>query len=142
MGAYRILPWSGFVADASRLQRKFPRIAEDIAGFIEKELSVDPKHCARPIPGTGGARKARCGIPSAHISKSDGLRLICIVSDQHRSVVLLMLYYKKEQPNVAAMELRKAVDKVQPMLEEAAIKRAIDPAQIREQLKEILARYG
>jgi mRNA-degrading endonuclease RelE of RelBE toxin-antitoxin system len=138
--AYTLVPSSEFVADVTRLRGRFRRIADDIGQFLERELSIDPRRCGRLIPRTSGAWKARCGIPSAHISKRDGLRLIYGVNEQHHAVVLIMLYYKKEQADVAAGELRRAVERIVPTLQKAAIERGLDPASITESLRKLIER--
>ncbi len=138
MGAYTILPSPAFLSDVTHLQRKFHRIGKDLKKFFDRELSIDPRKCGDKIPGVPGAWKARCGIPSANVSKSDGLRLIYLISNTHQGVVLVMIYHKKERADVSRPELRRAVEKALPIFDQSAKQRNIDPAIFKDALTKLL----
>jgi hypothetical protein len=128
-----------FTKDVERLRRKFHRIDGDLKKFFDHELAVDPRRRGDKIPGIAGAYKTRCGIPSANISKRDGLRIIYLISDNYLSVVLLMVYAKAEKTDVSRVELRRAVDQAMPIVMRHLAESGHDPELARERLANLLA---
>ncbi len=132
MAVYRIVPAPAFEREVDALRKKFRRIDGDLKKFYEAELSVDPRRCGTKIPGVPAAWKARVGLPSARISKRDGLRLIYLIGDAMHAVILIMVYYKKERADVARAELVRAIETAIPILERKMIERGADPKIVRD----------
>lgn len=139
MAKYETLPAPGYTRDLERLRRKFRRIDGDLKKFFDRELSVDPRRCGDKIPGVPGAYKTRCGVPSANISKRDGLRIIYLISDSYLTIVLLMMYAKAEKTDVKRVELCRAVEHLTPVIMQHFAKKGHDPEIARKGLADLLA---
>ena len=59
------------------------------------------------IPGYGGLRKVRIGLPGR--GKRGGGRVIYYVIVSHHTILLLDLYAKNDQDNLSVQELRSLV---------------------------------
>lgn len=67
----------------------------------------------RVIPGTGGLRKLRFARPGA--GKSGGVRVIYFHCNEHKPILLLLIYAKANQENLTDRQktcLRKYVDSI------------------------------
>jgi mRNA-degrading endonuclease RelE of RelBE toxin-antitoxin system len=131
MGAYRILRTPPFDADVARLTRKFPKLASHLDEFFAENLATAPRRLGTPVGRNPHFWKARIGIPSAGISKRDGLRLIYRIQDQHEMVVPLTLYHKAEKRDVTDAEIKRAVEATRPHFEQELRKRGIDPTLVK-----------
>jgi hypothetical protein len=116
----RIIRTADFDGDVQRLAKRFPRIEQDLTRFLGQRLSVAARQIGDRIPGSGGAYKARLGIPSANLSARGGLRVIYRPIEMIDVVLCLMLYYKRDREDVTTAEIERAVRSALPSLVEQA----------------------
>lgn len=135
---YQIIPGAEYAKEVTGLKRRFPRVEGDVKKFLDKELAVHPKECGDRIPGALGAWKARCGIPSANIGKSGGLRIIYALVEVPALIGLIMIYYKGDKDDVPRAELRRAFEAMRPALEEGVKAKGGDPRLVQEHIQKLL----
>ncbi len=131
MGAYGILRTPPFDADVTRLTRKFRKLASHLDEFFAENLATAPRRLGTPVAKNPHFWKARIGIPSAGISKRDGLRLIYRIHDQLQMVVPLALYHKAEKKDLTDTEIKRAVESTRPHFEQELRRRGIDPRLVK-----------
>jgi len=94
-------------------KKKFKLLSSQI-----KDLSVKLKrgefegdkitHNDEPTPYD--VYKIRLPVPDINVGKSDGYRVIYMVVAESKIIVLLIIYYKKEQPTVSDVYIRGLID--------------------------------
>ncbi len=111
MTAFVVVRAARFDRDIARLRKRFPQIERDIAPLLDA-LASAPLSSGRVIPDLEGRLilKARCGIKSARISKSDGLRVIYFVAETAGGVGLLRIHSKNECEMLSRDEILDADD--------------------------------
>lgn len=91
-----------------RLRRKYPKVDQSLAPLLE-QLRNDERPGDK-IPGVGyTAFKVRLPNLSARRGKSGGFRTIYYV-ESAREVVLIVIYSKTEQTDIAADVIREAIE--------------------------------
>ncbi len=63
-------------------------------------------------------RKIRTGIPSANISKSDGLRIVYSIESTIECCILVRVYHKADFEKLRNEELEEAARQIGPILDE------------------------
>jgi mRNA-degrading endonuclease RelE of RelBE toxin-antitoxin system len=106
---FEIVATSFFVRELKRLAKRYPAIKNDMAE-LGKELSQTP---TMGTPIGNDCFKIRISITGKNKGKSGGGRVITCVKITKETILLLAIYDKSEQENIADEELEirlKALD--------------------------------
>jgi mRNA-degrading endonuclease RelE of RelBE toxin-antitoxin system len=97
-----------FTRDFDRLERRFPRITDEIADLVA-ELQADERPGVK-VPNIGhNVYKVRLANPSSGRGKSGGFRAIYYV--QYRDlVILLRIYSKTDESDVTPEQIRRIIE--------------------------------
>lgn len=84
-------------------------LSEDEYAALQMTLSADPDQ-GRVVPGTGGIRKLRWGLPGR--GKRGGVRVIYYVRRAHGAIWMLTLYAKNEAESIPPHILRQIKEEI------------------------------
>jgi mRNA-degrading endonuclease RelE of RelBE toxin-antitoxin system len=101
--AYQVEQGKDFVKEAKRLigKKKFFSLPKQIDALIRdlEEGKLDGDRIAhREMPMPHDVYKLRLPNPDANAGKSNGYRVIYLVVTENKIIIILTIYYKKEQP--------------------------------------------
>jgi len=112
---YEVKPDIDFEKNFMRLikKKRFKTLSSQIKELSDKlkrgEFEGD-KITHKNEPASYDVYKLRLPNPDANVGKSDGYRVIYMVVTEAKIVVLLMIYYKKEQPTVSDTYINGLID--------------------------------
>ena len=110
--SYRVVFTSSFKKSVKHLEKRFPRVKEDVRIAIQVLLQ-EPK-LGVVIPGGGGIRKLRVRSSDQGRGKSGGYRLLYYVEDQQQQALyVLLLYAKSDRDDVTRKELHDLLDAIE-----------------------------
>ena len=97
-----------FVKVVKRLHKKFPRVSDVVQELIETLSQGETP--GDQMQGVGyTAYKVRLSNPDAQKGKSGGYRVVYYIKKVNR-VILLVIYSKTEQIDIAPEEIRQLID--------------------------------
>ena len=98
-----------FQKRVKRLKKRYPHIAEDLAG-LQAILSKNPEE-GDAIPGLyNRVRKVRMASTDMKKGKSGGFRVIYYYLDIEMGLYLLDVYGKGEQENIKVSEIKRVLE--------------------------------
>jgi mRNA-degrading endonuclease RelE of RelBE toxin-antitoxin system len=112
---YEVLPNADFTKNADRLtkKKKFFKLPKQIRDLKEKfargEFEGD-RITHQETPAAYDVYKLRLPNPDTNVGKSDGYRVIYMVVTEKKIVVLLTMYYKKEDEAVSDTYITGLID--------------------------------
>ena len=110
--SYRVIFTSSFKKSVKYLEKRFPRVKEDVRIAVQVLLQ-EPK-LGVVIPSGGGIRKLRVRNSDQGRGKSGGYRLLYYVEDQQQQALyVLLLYAKSDRDEVTRKELQDLLDAVE-----------------------------
>ena len=112
---YKVGRFAEFDRHAKRFvkKKKFLSLPDQIEGIIEQFESgnFDGDLISRSeLPLPHDVYKLRLPNPDANAGKSDGYRVIYLVVTENKIVILLTIYYKKEQESVTDTYIKWLID--------------------------------
>ena len=112
---FEIEETADFRKDVKRLVKKkrffsLPDQIKDLKEKLEQGKFEGDRMTHRDEPTPYDVYKLRLPNPDANVGKSDGYRIIYMVVTENRIVVLLTMYYKKEDASVPDMYIRGLID--------------------------------
>jgi len=81
--------------------KTLPLQVEELVRKLEQGEFEGDKITRRDEPTPHDVYKMRLPNPDSNVGKSDGYRVVYMVATEHKIVVLLTMYYKKEQIDVS-----------------------------------------
>lgn len=116
MTSYRVVLTSPFKASVRRLQKRFPRIKDDVRVAIQALLQ-EPQ-LGVVIPGGSGIRKLRVRSSDMQRGKSGGFRLLYLLNERSELLIyLVFIYPKSERDDITRKELQDLLRAIESDLE-------------------------
>ena len=106
---FEIVATSFFIRELKWLAKRYPAIRKDIADL--SAMLLDKPDIGSPLGQD--CYKIRFPITGKNRGKSGGGRLITCVKIQHETVILLAIYDKSEQGNIADKDLQSRIDSIE-----------------------------
>lgn len=109
--SYQIKPTCAFVQAAKRLQRKYPRIRQDLER-LQHILADDPWRGVA-VPGFAHhVWKIRLASSDMQSGKRSGYRVIYALNREAQVVYLLTMYAKSDQSDITAEQIRQLLSEL------------------------------
>lgn len=104
---------------ASRSAKKSRHGVDGECSTVKTVLAINTEYGV-PIPGYGGLRKMRIGIPAARLGKSSGYRCIYRKAriDEIDYLVFLEVYFKGDKADLTAEEFATLEDEAEEILKD------------------------
>jgi hypothetical protein len=108
-----------FIETTSFTKRVASFLDDETFAVLQLELMVDPQK-GKVMPGCGGLRKVRIGIPGRGKGKRGGARVIYLDVPEANWILLLDIYGKDEKDDLTASQKKLLRELAQAFKREAA----------------------